>query len=374
MTDQSTNLELPFLLPAQAQKHLTVNEALLRLDAVVQLSVVSATTTAQPTAPADGAIYIVPAGKTGAQWSAMADQALAYWRDGAWEAIAPREGWLAFVRDTDQLRVYDGAAWSQSALRAGLGLGTMATQAAAAYAPLTGATFTGDLALNGANVAMSGAFPLFGFYETDAPANSRRYWLYANNSAFNIELVDDGITASQTVLSLPRSANELNGMDVRAPVWPMTDNSFALGAAGQRWSVVYAATGAINTSDARDKTGFSPIPESAKRAMRRVVSAIGVFQWLDAVALKGESAARLHIGITAQTVRDAFAAEGEDPTRWALFCEDAVLPDAPDDADDRQLTRMGVGADQLMWLALATLTSPDSAAPHSAATALCIEA
>jgi hypothetical protein len=76
MSDQSTNLSLPFLQPAQAQKHVTVNESLLRLDAIVQLSVVSATTSAQPGSPVDGAMYILPSGKTGAAWGAMANEAL----------------------------------------------------------------------------------------------------------------------------------------------------------------------------------------------------------------------------------------------------------------------------------------------------------
>jgi hypothetical protein len=79
---------------------------------VVQLSVVSATTSAQPSSPADGSVYIVPAGKSGADWSAYANESLGYYRDGAWEQITPREGWLAYVKDTDLLLVYGGAAWT----------------------------------------------------------------------------------------------------------------------------------------------------------------------------------------------------------------------------------------------------------------------
>lgn len=111
MSDASTRLGLPYLAPAQAQKHVTVNESLLRLDAVVQLAVVSATITAQPGAPVDGAVYILPAGKTGAAWGAMANNTLAYWRDGAWEQITPRDGWRAFVGDTQSLVIYSGGQW-----------------------------------------------------------------------------------------------------------------------------------------------------------------------------------------------------------------------------------------------------------------------
>jgi hypothetical protein len=108
----TSNLLLPYLAAGQAQKHVTVNESLRRLDALVQLAVVSASASVQPASPADGAAYILPPGKSGAAWSAMSDHALAYYRDGAWEQISPREGWLAFVKDADQLLHYSGAAWA----------------------------------------------------------------------------------------------------------------------------------------------------------------------------------------------------------------------------------------------------------------------
>jgi hypothetical protein len=41
--------------------------------------------------------------------------ALAYYRDGAWEEITPREGFLAYVKDANVLRVYDGTAWRLAA-------------------------------------------------------------------------------------------------------------------------------------------------------------------------------------------------------------------------------------------------------------------
>ena len=107
----TTNLVLPYLAVGQAQKHVTVNETLRRLDAVVQLTVVSASTTAEPGSPGDGAVYIVPSGKSGTQWASFANWSLGYYRDGAWEQISPREGWLAYVADTDLLLHYTGSAW-----------------------------------------------------------------------------------------------------------------------------------------------------------------------------------------------------------------------------------------------------------------------
>lgn len=114
MSEQSTQLQLPFLAAGQAQKHVTVNESLLRLDALVQLAAASASTSAEPGAPSDGDAYILPAGKTGAHWGAMSDHALAYYRDGAWEEIAPREGWRAFVKDARRMLRHEGGLWRAS--------------------------------------------------------------------------------------------------------------------------------------------------------------------------------------------------------------------------------------------------------------------
>lgn len=108
----TTNLVLPYLAVGQAQKHVTVNETLRRLDALVQLTVVSASTTAEPGSPSDGVVYFVPSGKSGTHWAGFAKWSLGYYRNGAWEQIAPREGWLAYVADTDQVLVYTGAAWT----------------------------------------------------------------------------------------------------------------------------------------------------------------------------------------------------------------------------------------------------------------------
>lgn len=114
-------LALPYILPQQAQKHVTVNEGLRRLDALVQLAVRSASVTAEPASPLDGDCHILPAGKTGAAWGAMTNGAIAAFQDGAWSQITPREGFLAYVQDTDALLAYNGATWVS------VGGGTVAT-------------------------------------------------------------------------------------------------------------------------------------------------------------------------------------------------------------------------------------------------------
>ncbi len=63
---ETTNLRLPWLEANQAQKHVTVNESLRRLDGIVQLAVESRGLVVPPASPVDGARWIVPAGASGA--------------------------------------------------------------------------------------------------------------------------------------------------------------------------------------------------------------------------------------------------------------------------------------------------------------------
>ena len=52
--DQTPNLQLPYIAPSQAQKHVTHNEAIRALDALVQLCVVNRTLTEPPSEPREG--------------------------------------------------------------------------------------------------------------------------------------------------------------------------------------------------------------------------------------------------------------------------------------------------------------------------------
>ena len=105
----STNLILPFIEAAQAQKHVTHNEAILALDAIVQLAVLDRDLTAPPGSPADGDRYIVAATATGA-WAGQENN-IAARQDGVWKFFVPREGWLAWVADENVAVVFDGTAW-----------------------------------------------------------------------------------------------------------------------------------------------------------------------------------------------------------------------------------------------------------------------
>ncbi len=109
----SPSLDLPYLQPQQSQKHVTVNEGLRRLDALVQMSARSAALAIEPAAPSEGDLHILPAGASGASWGAFAEGALAVFQDGAWFEIAPRKGWRAYVEDEDRFLYFDGFDWQE---------------------------------------------------------------------------------------------------------------------------------------------------------------------------------------------------------------------------------------------------------------------
>lgn len=109
------------------------------------------------------------------------------------------------------------------------------------------------------------------------------------------------------------------------------DNSYPMGQASFRWSIIYAASGTINTSDEREKTwrGAATVPELA--AAKRIIGELGFFQWNDSIVEKGAANARYHFGVRAQQVWAIMADEGlidplgstADPTsKYAFLCWD----------------------------------------------------
>jgi len=109
MSDTSTHLGLPYLLAAQAQKHVTHNEALRLLDAMVQLSVLDRTRTTPPASPADGDRHLVASGATGL-WAGW-DLNIAFWVDGVWIRLVPRQGWLVWIAAEQAFVVWNGTVW-----------------------------------------------------------------------------------------------------------------------------------------------------------------------------------------------------------------------------------------------------------------------
>lgn len=107
------NLALPLLEGGQAQKHVTVNEALRTIDAAAQLSVMSAGLSAPPVGADEGARYIVGPAATGL-WGGH-DGEIAIWRGGGWAFVTPQRGWLAFDRNADAFLYRSLSGWEVGA-------------------------------------------------------------------------------------------------------------------------------------------------------------------------------------------------------------------------------------------------------------------
>jgi hypothetical protein len=109
MPDDTTILSLPLILPAQAQKHVTHNEALLKLDLMVQLAVINRTLTTPPALPTIGDRHIVAAGATG-PWVGQSGR-IALYTEAGWQFTQPLNGWQAYVMAEQQMAFYNGLTW-----------------------------------------------------------------------------------------------------------------------------------------------------------------------------------------------------------------------------------------------------------------------
>lgn len=141
-------------------------------------------------------------------------------------------------------------------------------------------------------------------------------------------------------------------------VRPGGDNAQSLGVGFNRWSVIFSATGAINTSDTREKTWRSAASGAELRAASRIAAELGFFQWNDAIAKKGPDGARLHFGVRAQAAWTIMADEGlieplgpagrPGDTPYAFLCWDAWADEGGAVHD-----RFGIRLDQLALFLIA---------------------
>ena len=107
--DETPQLSLPLLQAAQAQKHVTVNEALIRLDGLAQLVLKSVDVSVPPGLAQPGDCYGVPAGAAGA-WTGQ-DGRVAIFANGGWLFVQPKAGWRGWVIDQAQEVSFDGTHW-----------------------------------------------------------------------------------------------------------------------------------------------------------------------------------------------------------------------------------------------------------------------
>jgi hypothetical protein len=113
--EQTTNLKLPYIAPSQAQKHVTHNEAIRALDALVQLSAINRTTTFPPEDVLEGNRYIINAPAKGL-WKGREGQ-IAAWQDGAWAFFTASEGWNVWIEDEKSFVVFHQKKWEKNEIK-----------------------------------------------------------------------------------------------------------------------------------------------------------------------------------------------------------------------------------------------------------------
>ena len=454
----SPNLSLSYLLPNQAQKHVTVNDTFRQLDAIVQLAVMSDDLAVQPAEPDEGDRYILPDAASGDDWARMEAGAIAAFQDGAWQEYTPKPGWIAWNSQTQSLRVFQDGAWGSPGTGVTdtlgmLGINTAASSAARLSVKSDSALFshddvtpgTGDMRLQVNRADMAGTASLI--FQNDY--SGRAELGLAGDDNFRIRLSEDGeVWEDYMVIEPGRFCARLNhflslGCTVPADFWKMDtsaaaifqpygylgtngsfgyglwyngyrnnsggwnslgvhgsnvaagielqesgcylrhetapaglapavrlvvsdagvapgqDNSLPLGSASARWSQIYAASGTISTSDARDKSLLGRLDARERRVARHILEGIGKYRWKASEQRKG-LAARTHVGVTAQGVAAAFAAEGLNAADYGLWCEDELFHTEEREGQGLQMratgeTRQGLRHDELMLFLMGAL-------------------
>lgn len=110
MSEMTERLKLPYIMPAQAMKHVSHNEALQRIDACLHLSI-DLTSDIPVEIPSEGLTCLIGASPTG-DWTGRSGD-IAFWQDGAWQFMTPRDGWCAWIKPAGMMRVFDDGAWQE---------------------------------------------------------------------------------------------------------------------------------------------------------------------------------------------------------------------------------------------------------------------
>ncbi len=397
-------LHLDLLAAAQAQKHVTHNEALMRLDALTHLAVDLSFITAPPTAPVAGLRVLIGSNASGA--FAGKDGQIAAYQDQAWVFHSPQHGWRAWSLGLEQLLVYHGQAWQpllQEATKAEM-LGIHASadainrlsvnaeatllnhdgqghqlkinkEAPTATASLlyqTGFSGRAEMGLTGddqfhikmsadgatwidalsitANGRLNSTSGTYGYWNGTAFTSPPAGLTIANKNAggydatLTCQMSDStgtpldawvmgaagvgpwtaGNYPSQAVNWYLASRNSSGSLterlrvDASGHLTAGADNTTSLGTASRRWASIYAATGTIQTSDARQKTdiahsalGLAFIQALRPASYRWIIGSYTPVIHEDGTqTFKEKIGTRTHYGLIAQEVQAALSSIG----------------------------------------------------------------
>lgn len=118
-------------------------------------------------------------------------------------------------------------------------------------------------------------------------------------------------------------ARKDGGANTTLNLWPsclLPSSAIDLGSTTFQWKDLYLQNAPIVSSDRRLKQDFSEVPEAVFKAWANVKFC--QYRFKEAVEKKGAEA-RLHVGLIAQEIVDAFKAHGLDATKYGIVCHDS---------------------------------------------------
>ena len=157
------------------------------------------------------------------------------------------------------------------------------------------------------------------YYQTSAQGSTYQY--FGSFAKYDIVGIRYRLTDGTKFEALYNGATTATFVTDGYGFRPLEDNVRKLGDTTNRWSTVYAGTGTINTSDAREKQQIQELSEQERAVALRLKSLVRTFKFNDAVESKGDKA-RVHCGVIAQDVKAAFEAEGLVAEDYAILCYD----------------------------------------------------
>jgi hypothetical protein len=140
------------------------------------------------------------------------------------------------------------------------------------------------------------------------------------------------------------------------------DNAVDIGNATFRFDDIFATNNVIQTSDRNEKQDIEELNDAERRVAVACKGLMRKYRWISSVAEKGDDA-RIHFGIIAQDLQAAFAAEGLDAGRYAMFISstwwehDGKIYETPEEAPEgaTERTRLGVRYPELLAFIIAVL-------------------
>ena len=154
------------------------------------------------------------------------------------------------------------------------------------------------------------------------------------------------VGSGDTFLEFNFGSNQINPSSGTA----FRDDAINLGASSARFNDIYATNGTIQTSDRNEKQDIEALSDAEQRVAVACKGLLRKFRWKSSVAENGDEA-RIHFGIIAQDLQDAFTAEGLDAGRYAMFINSTWT----DEETGEERSRMGVRYSELLAFIIAAI-------------------